>query len=77
MKIKMQVKTGDLGGTSLDAVVLQNIQQSVMGKVANLVCPEHGVPATVEVAGDSLQQVKFKINACCDAMKQKVVRALR
>jgi len=78
MKIKLKVngqEAAAVGG--LDRLVLDQLKQSMQQKVQGLTCPEHMMSATVQVNGDSLAGLKVQIQACCDAMRQRVTKALR
>jgi len=76
MHIKMKVNGRELGPGSLDLLVLDQVKRTMQEKVAGLTCPEHMQPAILHVSGESLSAMKVQIQACCDAMKHRVAKAL-
>jgi hypothetical protein len=76
MQIKMKVNGRELGAGSLDLLVLDQVKRTMQEKVAGLTCTEHMQPAVLQVSGESLSGLKVQIQACCDAMRQRVAKAL-
>ena len=77
MKIKMKINGQEAGAAAgLDHLVLDQLKRSLHEKVAGLTCPEHTMAAAIQVNGESLPGLKVEIQACCDAMRKRVAKAL-
>ena len=77
MKIKMKINGQEAGAAGgLDHLVLDRLKRSMQEKVAGLTCPEHTMAAAIQVNGESLSGLKVEIQACCDAMRKRVAKAL-
>jgi len=77
MKVKMRINGQEAGvAGGLDHLVLDQLKRSMQEKVAGLTCPEHTMAAAIEVNGESLSGLKVEIQACCDAMRKRVAKAL-
>src|SRR5437868_15170027 len=77
MKIKMKLNGQEVGAAGgLDHLVLDQVKRSMQEKVAGLTCSEHMMAAVIQVNGESLSGLKVQIQACCDAMRQRVAKAL-
>jgi hypothetical protein len=41
------------------------VHRGIWEKLATIHCPTHGASPTVEFAGESAEEVKYRIHACC------------
>ncbi|HVH89576.1 MAG TPA: hypothetical protein VM912_22860 [Terriglobales bacterium] len=76
MRIKMKVKSREIGAGGLDLLVLDQVKRNMHEKVAGMSCPEHMQPAVLQVSGESLAGLKVHVQACCDTMRRRVTKAL-
>jgi hypothetical protein len=76
MRIKMKVKSREIGAGGLDLLVLDQLKRNMQEKVAGMSCPEHMQVAVLQVSGESLAGLKVHVQACCDTMRKRVAKAL-
>ena len=77
MKIKMKISGQEAGAAGgLDHLVLDQLKRSMQEKIAGLTCSEHTMAAAIQVNGESLSGLKVEIQACCDAMRKRIAKAL-
>jgi hypothetical protein len=56
----------------VEAEIINNIVESIVSQVGDLVCPEHKEAARFMCTGDSLDSLTLEVEGCCDAMIDKV-----
>ena len=77
MKIKVKAKGQEAGAAGgLDHLVADQVKRTMQERVKGLTCPEHRMEAAVQVNGESIATFKIQVHACCDAMRQRVAKAL-
>jgi hypothetical protein len=71
----------EIGGRTIDpskvedpveAEIINNIVESIVSQVGDLICPEHKEAARFVCAGDSIDSLTMEVEGCCDAMIDKV-----
>jgi len=59
-----------------ERAVLKTAAEAVLARLRRVRCPEHGQYASVTVSGTKVQNIKFQISGCCEALVEAATAAV-